>query len=482
MANIGRLINIGTPPPWQAVLILAVLVVTLLIFWPGLNAGFVSDAFIFLARARDSTLGTLLGDFVPSPGRYYRPLFTILFWLSYETLGERPLAFHLVAFVGHLASTVLVFVICLRLCSRRSAAAVSALVFLWALHSHEVMFEASQVHLSVGGSLLLGAVLCYVEGRYRSSVLLAAIALMMSEGGLLVLPLAGLWEIVSGARRTAGPRHAMKRLLPHVGLVAAYLALRLIAAGAHFAVEAEGCRRLRCIVVGGIEYLNRLFVRPDAAIEVIWTHRLICGAVTLGILILAVGMLAPWRWRHWEGVGFSLGWTAGSCLYFIIALWPYTSDRFLYIPDMGLALLIGSIWAETIDGWTAASGRARLGIVGVGIGLIAWLGVGAYMIRQRGFLWAEAGRLAERIVDETVALEPSLPEGATVCVSGIPDSYVPGIPPGNTGPYVFRNGFVSALRLRYGRQDITIVKECREGSRLAIAPSGTVRRIPAGAQ
>ena len=38
--------------------------------------------------------------------------------------------------------------------------------------------------------------------------------------------------------------------------------------------------------------------------------------------------------------------------------------------------------------------------------------------------------------------------------SDVPDSLLPDIPPGNTGPYLLRNGLTTGLRLRYGRSDV----------------------------
>jgi hypothetical protein len=355
---------------------------------------------------------------------------------------------------------------------RREAAALSSLVFLLSLHAHEPILEVSQLHFSLGSCFFLASMLGHLKKHTVLSVALALVTLLIFEAGLLILPLACLYELLFRLREPG----KVRRLLPVFLLTCLYLAFRY--AGSDVYSEAGGsCHTARCAIAGVVEYLNRLFVRPEALVALMWTSRIAIGAATFLILLLLLALLQPWSWRHWPRLLFAVGWVTGSVLYFLIGLWPYVSDRFLYIPDMGLALCLGVILAEVIGGWDEASGRARMAAVSVGAVFLMWLLTGAVMIHERAERWSQAALVARRIVDNIYELQPELPSGATVCVIGLPDSLDPQIAPGNTGAYIFRNNFPAALYRRYGRRDFEVASECRAGLAFAIAADGEVTRV-----
>ncbi len=165
-------------------------------------------------------------------------------------------------------------------------------------------------------------------------------------------------------------------------------------------------------------------------------------------------LLRPWTWRDWRAAVFAAGWTAGASSFAILALFPYVADRFLYLADVGLALLLGAATAEVLRAWPAAGTGARVGLAAGATVVAAWLAIGPVALAERGRLWAAAGAQARAIVEATVRLVPDPPPRATIVFSGPLDSYAVTIPPGNTGPYLFRTGIGAALRLAYGRPDL----------------------------
>jgi hypothetical protein len=314
-------------------------------------------------------------------------------------------------------------------------------------------------------------VLRYLQSRPTSGLVLAGLTLFTFEGGLLVLPLVGMYELLL----RPGGSGRFRRIAPLSLLTVGYVVLRY--AGSDVYSEAgDRCDTVRCVVAGFAEYLNRLFVRPEAAVERIWTHRIAFAGATSLILIVLASLLRPWTWRHWPRLMFAFGWLAGSVVYFLLALWPYVSDRFLYIPDMGLALCIGTVTAEVVEQWATISRRERIAAGAVAAAFVAWLLTGAAMIHGRAERWAQAAVVAQRIVDRIYDLQPAIPAGSTLCVAGVPDSLLPEIAPGNTGPYVFRNGFPSAVYHRYGRRDFAIASNCKTGFVFQISDDGTVTR------
>jgi hypothetical protein len=83
------------------------------------------------------------------------------------------------------------------------------------------------------------------------------------------------------------------------------------------------------------------------------------------------------------------------------------------------------------------------------------------MLFNRGQLWIDAGQQATSIIREIHTLVPDPPRDAVFVFRNPPAMASPAIPPGNTGAYVFANimGLDSAMRLEYGRSDLTVVTD-----------------------
>jgi hypothetical protein len=449
-------------------------------FVPGLRAGFVSDAFDFLEEGRRSSFAQTLAHFVPPPvGHWsYRPVTRTVFWLEYHLFGLDPLGYHTVALLCHLMTVALVFALGLEVTRSRIASIVAAATFALSIHAHEVVFDVGDLHNALSGVTLTACVLAYRRGARALSLLLGGLTMGIDEYGMLALPLTALCEGVFDLRQVNAPclLAALRRLIPLAALTIAYVVLRL--AGGGLTYEVEPCRSARCLAVAALEYLNRLFVRPDALLALAWSHRIIMALITLLTLAALLCLLRAWAWREWSGIVFGGGWLAVTTAFSILALFPYVADRFLYLPDIGLSLLLGAGAAQTFRAWHTAPAGTRVGFAAAALTLGVWVASGAFMLALRGGLWSAAGEEARAIVAATIAAVPSPPPGATLAFSYIPDSYFRAIPPGNTGPYLFRNGLGSAVRFGYGRSDLVVTTEAgapREAITLAIGRSA-VRR------
>jgi hypothetical protein len=450
------------------------------VFLPSLNAGFVSDAFYFLEDARRASLRSLMMQFLPSAGTWYRPTTVAVFWLEYRLFGLHPFGYHAVALVCHVASSVLIFFVGRHTTRDARAAAVAAGAFLFTVHAHEVVFDIADLHNALSGVTLLACVLAYLENARAASLLLATLTLTVDETGMLTLPLLALYEAVFRSRVVdrRALAAAVSRLAPFVALSVAYVLFRSLVGG-DWKNEAVPCRTVKCLAVAVLEYVNRLVVRPDVFLSAIWVYRPLLAMVSVATIATLLVLLRPWAWRQWRPALFGAGWLAGSTLFFILALYPYVADRFVYVPDMGLALLLGATAAGVLGAWRGAS-AASLGAMAFAAGVVLiWLAVGAPMLVYRGHLWGLAGARAQEIIERTVSLLPDPPPNATIIFQGVPDSYSPHVPPGNTGPYLFRNGFESALRIRYGRSDIQVRQgaSARDQAIVLTIDQGTVSRL-----
>lgn len=449
----------ATPfPPLYALLGLAA-------FATGLRAYFQYDAFVCLEAARQSSALSLLGAYVPRPDAWYRPTTDLVFWLEYRAYGITPIGYHLVALACHIAAALLLTQIAARITGSRFGAALAGVTFLLTIHAHEVIWDLADQHHALGGIALLAAVLAYMTRRRWFALALTALAITIDENGLLVLPLVTWYELTIGTLPDARPRRpgdlaqllpraTLARLAPIAALTLAYPLLRLAQGGLFN--ETEPCHSPSCLAVGGVEYFARLFVRPEWALARLWDHRPLSAATVAVALAAVLLALRPRTWRNWRALAFAAGWVAICVLYAMLGLWPYIADRFLYLPDMGLALLIGAIATEARAAWVNDPRRARCAKAGVALVFAIWLLAGVPMLWQRGQRWERAGDQVIGILDSIQAQLPDPPPGALIVFRDIPDSYAPTIPPGNSGPYLFRNGISQAVRLRYGRDDLVI--------------------------
>jgi len=430
---------------------------------PGLNAGFVSDDYGFLRTAATTSLSRQLGSFMPSAATFYRPLGDLLFWVEYHLFGYHALPYHVVAFGFHIASVILLLLLVRRLAGGWLAAVVAAYVFLTTIHLHEVIWWMADYHYAPVTALLLGTTLAHACDRRGLAFALGSAGLFTSEPGILVVPILALYESIYRVdwQRRRTWIECVRRLLPLMIVTIAYVGLRVGVAGGRFHNETVPCRGVRCLATGAMDYLNRLVLRPNRLISLDTSHR-----TTIALLIVLAGVLLavvlrPWAWSTWPAVLFALSWIALSSLLFIVTLWPYSSDRFLYLPDAGLAILLGVAAAQCWRLINEGAGLHRLGPIAVLGGVAVWMALAPPMLWSRAQLWNAAGDEVRSIIESTVRTVPDPPRGTILLFHRVPDSYAQQIPPGNTGPYVFRNDLDAAILHRYGRADLTVLTDRR---------------------
>ena len=432
-----------------------------LVFQPWRPPGFVSDSWLLFSALGSMDPADVLARFVPNSGSWYRPLTDATYWLLWNLFGINPAASFVLHICSHVTASILLALTTLQLTRNRTAAAFTGIAFLFALQSHEVVWDHSALHFTMSAVPLTAAVFTYVRGSRRISLVFTAVTLVADETGLILLPLLALYEGIylnwSTSGRSAALRGAALRLAPTVIAVAAYLIAVMAIGGGFYNEVAHPCRTATCIAVGAMEYTNRLVVRPDFLIARIWSHRpeiFVVVTVSLAALLLA---LRPWRWRDLRPALFGLAWAFVASFFFAFALWDYVADRFVYVPAMGASVLIGGVIPELRNQWLSGG---RLGRIGAGIFvalLVGWIGLSALTVFDRGQRWVAAGERALVLAAGVHALVPDPSPGSIVLVYGQPHSLRPIFPPGNTGPYVFLNGMQAAMRVLYDWPDSVLV-------------------------
>ena len=444
----------------RVVIPLAVVVsfVALVVYSPWHPAGFVSDSWYLLSRFGHLEPADVLARFIPSVGQWYRPLTDAGFWLTWQLFGLDPTGHFLVHLGAHVIAAFLLAALVSTLTGSRIAAVVGAASFLFALQAHEVVWDVSALHLALVTPVLIAAVLAYVRKAPVVALVLCVTAMLVDEAGVLVLPLLALYELVFRAGRPWRPSliAAARRLAPVTLAVGSYLVIRIAIGGGFYNEVSEPCRTAQCVVVAGLEYMNRLTVRQDTLLSLLWEHRLIvfAGVAVVGPLVLLA--LRPWRWTDPRAPIFGFGWAYISALFFALALWPYIADRFVYIPAIGTSIVIGGSLAQVERAWPDYSRWWRTAAALVGVLLVVWLAQGGVTLFERGQRWVAAGDRALQLARAVNEVVPAPAPGTVVLLYGMPRFLDPIFPPGNTGPYVFLNGMASAMRLLYGWEGVLV--------------------------
>jgi tetratricopeptide (TPR) repeat protein len=328
------------------------------------------------------------------PSNYYRPMMTLGYLACYKLFGMQAYGFHLFSLLLHVLVVCLVFVLTERLTGERVWAFVAAAFFaLHPVHTESVAWIAAVTDLELTFFYLLafGLFLGVARpGGGRSEVMVAAmgctflLALLSKEQAMTLPVLATIYEHYYRGDRgetTASQKLARYSLLWLAGL--AYLLLRLqylggLAPRGQFAELTPLHIALSAVALVG-QYVGKL----------LWPLRLCAFYVfhpsksvldlgflagLLALLALAALFIVCWRsqQRDVRLGSFAVLWFLVTLAPVLNATWVGTNvftERYLYLPSVGVAWLVG--WAAWRLWCRAPAGFARrraLLLLGVALG------------------------------------------------------------------------------------------------------------------
>ena len=191
-----------------------------------------------------------------------------------------------------------------------------------------------------------------------------------------------------------------------------------------------------------------LNVMPD------WVNSWSC---VLSILVLALPVLTLWNYVSGEKTRLTACYPLVAAFVFIMGLmttaphaWMtidkvmgHLESRYALIPVVGLALLAGFFINLIIRKYTIHR------VVLIVVFLLTAAGVWRSSVQIQA--WGKAGLIADNIIRQAVELVPNPPPESHLIFVDIPR-----ITPQNT--YVFGIGLSEALKIKYGRQDITVIR------------------------
>jgi len=315
---------------------------------------------------------------------YYRPMMTLGYLVCYRLFGMQAYGFHLVSLLLHALVVCLVFVLTERLTGERVWAFVAGALFaLHPIHTESVAWIAAVTDLELTFFYLLTFGIYVAVARPkggRSAPLMAAmvvafvLALLSKEQAMTLPALAAVYEhFYREDRSETSTFQKLSRygLLWVVGI--AYLLFRRHSFGA--LVPAENWSRLTSKEIA----LSAIALVGKYVWKLLWPVRLcafyvfhpstspfdpsvLAGLLTL--LALAALFLACWRSRerNVHFASFGIVWFVATLVPVLNARWlarNVFTERYLYLPSVGVAWLVGLGAAKLWAGAAASAARRR---------------------------------------------------------------------------------------------------------------------------
>src|SRR5271157_5506049 len=337
---------------------------------------------------------------------YYRPIMTLGYLLCYKLFGMRAYGFHLVSLLLHVLVVCLVFMLTERLTGDRVWAFVAGALFaLHPVHTESVAWIAAVTDLELTFFYLLtfGLFLAVARpGGGRSQPTLAAmgvafvLALLSKEQAMTLPALATVYEHFYREDRSEtsfSQKLARYGVLWLVGV--AYVLFRIHFLGALAPREQLPDLTPRQIALSVMaligQYVGKLLWPVRLCVFYVFhaSKSLFDLRVVAGLLVLlafAALFLACWRSRERNGrfASFGIVWYFATLAPVLNAHWLVVtvfSERYLYLPSVGVVWLVG-LGASKLWSRAAARPAQRRALVLAGITVGALFSAGI-VIRNR---------------------------------------------------------------------------------------------------
>lgn len=324
---------------------------------------------------------------------YYRPIILMSFWIDDMLGASSPFAFHMTNVLLHALCSVLVLVLLRMLLASDAGAIGGALLFaLHPIHVESVAFVS-------GRSDLFAALFCLVSTVYwlkhrrglssrpfRDQILsLAAFILAcFSKEVALVLPAILIsWDYLLPGEKSSGRAISWRSntwLLNFAAIIVGIILLRYFILDIGFGREAvadqSGLGFPDKALATFLVYI-RLLILPVGQMPNYWSHDYSSSWVGILLLVLLAGLSFSILLRRTPRMGLA------GVVWIIVFLVPVSgivqingaplAERFLYLPSVGLCLIVGAAWGMWYD-----NGRKRIIPVIAGLTLLLLCSAGSY--------------------------------------------------------------------------------------------------------
>jgi protein O-mannosyl-transferase len=336
----------------------------------------------------------------PGGGTFYRPISFLWLRLNYACFGLNPAGWHFAMLAGHVLMTYLVFVFVKKLTSHRTTATIASLLFgLHPVHVENVAWLSSVGDLLMS-ALLVGSFMAYLKFRDRSktkikiwlgiSLLLFTLALLSKETAA-VFPLLILAFAITSISPLTFQNPSLNSLLseacvsiPYFIILAGYLAIRLpMLQGLASPITPLPWTTMFFTWPSAIWFDVKHLLLPLSSSEfysLAYVTRPGLANFLLPVLFVVVALMAASyaiSRLSSPGLGsFALIWAALPILptLYLRAVAPdnFVHDRFLYLPSVGIVLLLALATEQISIPRRSGSSVETLRAVGI----VKWAAVG----------------------------------------------------------------------------------------------------------
>jgi hypothetical protein len=413
----------------------------LILYWPAIHVGLLSDDFVIAERSAHF-------DLSPLGPQFFRPL-PLALWGSILSAGGGPRTFHLLNIILHGTNAYFVTRIVADLVPDRVWPTIAGLIVLTLPLGPEAVSWCAGIFDVLATTIVCGAVLVArgyngQSGNGRRAALLGlSLAGLLTKETAAVLPALVMLDIQA--------RRAWSRK------VAIDISLMVIAATifAGLRLSSRGAESVRQPIT---RYLVQKWVfRPFGGLAVPWHIDVIHHTPWLAMLAAAIVIFVlTGFFIRTAGSPVRTGVAAAAAAWVLVAVIPTATTflfvapdlqgaRYLYLPGVGWAALLVS---TASDGWVRKLAARTVGLFALTVLVV----ISAAGVRLHLRNWTMAGAIRQQL-EETAASNPAMRACHQLAVSDLPDSY--------RGAYIFRNGAVEAFQRDLG---MTIVAVPRAGA------------------
>ncbi len=362
---------------------------------------------------------------------YFRPMFQLSYLLDYLSWGLNPVGYHLTNLLLHTLTAFLVFILCWQLTRQRWAAVVAGLCFaIMPIHVEAVAWFGARAD-GLNALCYSLSVVSFVLFRQRGRLIFLALSIIAFGCALLAKEVAvslPLVLLLYDWLYQRGRILAVQALCEHLlfwGVLAGYLGLRVALWGQ------TGISVGTRVAALEWDYLSQAFILAltdpflsDMTNELRW---LLLGLAGIGLLI--------YRFRRelWLGVG----WIGATILPSLLSLDRSVFDRYVYLPSVGLALLLASVISRP------GVFKARLSYAIGFVMFVTVVGTYAPALYARNEAWARAAQITQLVTQQVRLLHPTVLSDARLIFTNVP------VLVGGRGMQAFGGKLHYAMQLSY---------------------------------
>ncbi len=353
--------------------VLLILCVVSASYFNALSNGYVTDDFGLAVNNPNAKSWDRLGRIFTTgywdaegwTGGLYRPLTILSFLIEYTFAGLSPVVHHLDNVVLHLLCSVMAYLLLKDMSENPRAALYASLLFAaHPVHTEAVTWVSGRAEI-LSAVFSLSSMLAFIRYRGRTSrtasCILFALALLSKESAVVVPVLLAVYILLfetpgSGERRTL---QLSRKLWPYFAVTAVFIVARFYVLGKLGPALREQALyglgpydRFLTMCRALYEYIRLGFLPTGLGVDYIFpppTSIFDLRVLFSLLVLLATAVFAARIIRFSRTVFFAASW-------FLVALLPVSniipagiimSDRAMYLPSLGICMIIGTALSST---------------------------------------------------------------------------------------------------------------------------------------